>query len=256
MVENFCRKIQMCQYLLDSDCLQMFTDPRIFQFNLDAQMQNLVKQTSTPADTLNRFKQASNKLSGKSVDEDIFQMISKFKLFINEQSKLLNTCGTIIERAMTNKTEYDVQKAKFYTQMEELEELIAGELGQNKYLMRAEQKVLDRFSEVNNDTHWRALESVDDFVRDQLADIQSYQDAFTEISKHHTKMVQVKSQLDAKTTNLATLEKKQISLQKAQQARLQMDQTEVAYYEANLVYNIMVINMAYVTIPLFKRQKR
>ena len=50
----------------------------------------------------------------------------------------MNTCGTIIERAMTNKTEYDVQKAKFYTQMEELEELIAGELGQNKYLMRTE----------------------------------------------------------------------------------------------------------------------
>lgn len=35
-----------------------------------------------------------------------------------------------------------------------------------------------------------------------------------------------------------------------------MDQTEVSYYEANLVYNIMVINMAYVTIPMFKRQKR
>lgn len=47
-------------------------------------MQNLVKQTSTPADTLNRFKQAFNKLSGKSVDEDIFQMIAKFRTFIGE----------------------------------------------------------------------------------------------------------------------------------------------------------------------------
>lgn len=29
-VDNFCRKLKQCQYLLDSDCVQLFMDPRIF----------------------------------------------------------------------------------------------------------------------------------------------------------------------------------------------------------------------------------
>ena len=67
-VENFCRKLRNCQYLLDSDAVQLFMDPRVIQAQLDSQMNNLVKQTATQADTLNRFKQCYNQLSGKQVD--------------------------------------------------------------------------------------------------------------------------------------------------------------------------------------------
>ena len=63
-VENFCRKLRNCQYLLDSDAVQLFMDPRIFQVQLDSQMVNLVKQTSVQTDILNRFKQGFNHLSG------------------------------------------------------------------------------------------------------------------------------------------------------------------------------------------------
>jgi len=45
-------------------------------------------------------------------------------------------------------------------------------------------------------------------------------------------------------------------LAKVKQARAELDQTEVSYYEANLCYNIMIINMAYVTIEQFKQEKR
>lgn len=45
-------------------------------------------------------------------------------------------------------------------------------------------------------------------------------------------------------------------LAKVKQARAELDQTEVTFYEANLCYNIMIINMAYVTIEQFKEEKR
>ena len=45
-------------------------------------------------------------------------------------------------------------------------------------------------------------------------------------------------------------------LAKVKQARAELDQTEVTFYEANLCFNIMIINMAYVTIEQFKEGKR
>ena len=47
-------------------------------------MSNLVKQTSTQADTLSRFKQGFNQLSGKQVDSSTFLKIDKFRAFIAE----------------------------------------------------------------------------------------------------------------------------------------------------------------------------
>jgi len=43
-------------------------------------------------------------------------------------------------------------------------------------------------------------------------------------------------------------EKKQVPIAKVNQARNELDHTEVGFYEANLCYNIMIINLAYVTI--------
>lgn len=55
--------------------------------------------------------------------------------------------------------------------------------------------------------------------------------------------------LDSKTQNFVkSQEKEQVSENKVKQARVELDQTEVGYYEANLCYNIMIIQMAYVTI--------
>ena len=88
-----------------------------------------------------------------------------------------------MEKALTNKVEYDNAKVKCFEAMADLEELIASDLNVNKYKMRAEQRVLDKYSELNNDTHWSALENIDDFIRDQLADCQSYFDVFSDISK-------------------------------------------------------------------------
>lgn len=82
---------------------------------------------------------------------------------------------------MTNKVDYDHSKVRLFNAMADIEEFIASDLGQAHFSMRAEQRVLDKYSEVNNDTHWRALETLDDFIRDGLSDCQSFFDAFNDI---------------------------------------------------------------------------
>ena len=82
--------------------------------------------------------------------------------------------------------------------MADMEDFIASDLGDNKYSMRSEQRVLDKYAEANNDTHWRALESMDDFIRDQLADCQALHECFHEIAKAQIKLAEVKQRLDNK----------------------------------------------------------
>ena len=84
---------------------------------------------------------------------------------------------------MTNKVEYDNSKVKLFQFMADMEDFMAVEIGDNRYSRRAEQRVLDKYKEVNNDTHWRALEAIDDFIRDQLADCQALTECFLEIVK-------------------------------------------------------------------------
>ena len=79
---------------------------------------------------------------------------------------------------MTNKVEYDNNKVKLFEAMANMEEFMTSDLNDNRYSMRSEQRVLDKYQEVNNDTHWRALEAIDDFIRDQLADCQALTECF------------------------------------------------------------------------------
>ena len=133
---------------------------------LDSQLKHLVQTSNTQADILNRFKQGFNNLSGKTVDSQTFDKIDRFKAFLTEQQKHLIRSKVTVEKAMTNKVDYDTQKVRLLNGMADLEEFIANDLMQSSFTMRAEQRVLDKYSEVNNDTHWRALEMIDDFIRD------------------------------------------------------------------------------------------
>lgn len=45
-------------------------------------------------------------------------------------------------------------------------------------------------------------------------------------------------------------------MQRVKQAKLETDQAEVGYMEANLAYNITIINLAYESIPMFRDAKR
>ena len=69
---------------------------------------------------------------------------------------------------MTNKVEYDNSKIKLFQTMADMEDFMAAELedDSSRYKARSEQRVLEKYKEVNSDTHWRALEQIDDFIRD------------------------------------------------------------------------------------------
>ena len=104
-------------------------DPRIFQVQLDSQLQHLVKTSNTQADILNRFKQGFNSLSGKTVDSQTFEKIDRFKNFLTEQHKHLVRSKMIIEKAMTNKVEYDQSKIRLFNALADIEDFIASDLG-------------------------------------------------------------------------------------------------------------------------------
>jgi hypothetical protein len=182
-VENMCRKIRSCQYLLDSDAVQIFMDPRNFQTQIETQLNKLVKLTSTSGDALNRFKQCFSSLSGKELDQTIFEKIERFKANLSNQRDHMVQFKSMLEKAMTKKVESDTAKTKLFEALADLEEFLGGEISNMKYQMRAEQRVLDKFRELNNDTHWRVLETVDDFVRDQLTDYAAFQEVFSDIAK-------------------------------------------------------------------------
>lgn len=69
-------------------------------------------------------------------------------------------------------------------------------------------------------------------------------------------MISLKQTVDIKTEAFIQLEKKQASQNKVKSYKQDLEQAEVAYYEANLSYNIMIIHLAYETIENFKAEKR
>lgn len=68
---------------------------------------------------------------------------------------------------MVNKVELDNSKNRLMTALTTMEETIAQETEATQHRLRAQQKVLSKFPEViSSDSHWKALELADDFVRD------------------------------------------------------------------------------------------
>lgn len=113
-------------------------DPRIFQVQLESQLAKLLKLTTSSGDALNRFKQCFNSLSGREIDQNTFEKIERFKAFLVEQNKNVLRFKSVVEKALTNKVEFDNAKTKCFEALADMEELISSELNINKYKMRAE----------------------------------------------------------------------------------------------------------------------
>lgn len=138
-----------------------------------------------------------------------------------------------------------------------VEDFIATDLNQTNYKLRSDQRVLEKYSEVTqSDSHWRTFETFDDFIIDQISDCQAYFDSFIDQEKLKAKCVSLKQVLDQKTEQYTQIEKRSVGVQRARQAKLENDQAEVAYMEANLTYNITIINCAYESIAAFRQERR
>ena len=114
---------------------------------------------------------------------------------------------------MTNKVESDNQRVKFMQMLTGLEDFLATDINQAQYKMRADQRVLEKYSEVTqNDSHWRTLETFDDFVIDQASDCTAYFDSFAEQEKLKQKCLQLKQVLDQKTEQYMQIEKRAVGV--------------------------------------------
>ncbi len=136
---------------MESDTVQMFLDHRITLNQYSEKLAMHVRtQTSALGDTLNRFKQSFNMLSGKEVDQITFDVIEKFKSFLNENNKTLIKLKSVVERQMSVKVECDNNKIKVMQALGNLEQMLTAELNTPAFRMRADQRMLDKYTEVAN----------------------------------------------------------------------------------------------------------
>jgi len=83
-----------------------------------------------------------------------------------------------------------------------------------------------------------------------------FTEVFADIAKAQQRAISLKYVADRKTDDYVSYEKRQANAVKLKSMKIDLEQAEVAYYEANLSYNIMVIHFAYETIEKFKVNKR
>lgn len=95
-------------------------------------------QTTTLGDTLNRFKQCFNLLSGKEVDQVTFDMIDRFKGFLVDNHKTLIKLKSLVEKQMTVKVENENNKIKVMQALGNLEQFLTAELNTPAFRMRAD----------------------------------------------------------------------------------------------------------------------
>lgn len=120
---------------------------------------------------------------------------------------MLAKLKSIVEKAMTNKVESDNGRIKLMQMMANLEDFMATDFNQSQYKLRSDQRILEKYTEVaNNDSHWRAFETIDDFVRDQLADCQAFFEVFSDQEKLRQKCLSLKATLDQRSESYAQLE--------------------------------------------------
>lgn len=99
------------------------------------------------------------------------------------------------------------------------------------------------------------MELVDDFVRDQLADCSSYLSLFEDVRSAKNRCSRLKKAVDDKLEQFTTVERRQVGPARADQAKGELEIAELAFYEANLLYQIVIINLHYESIQYYKLEK-
>ena len=73
-----------------------------------------------------------------------------------------------------------------------------------------------------------------------------------DIQKAANRQQQLKKELEMKSLHLTSLDKRAIGgAMRTKLAKENMELADVTHYEANLLYNIMIVNLAYVSIDKF-----
>ncbi|CDW88433.1 UNKNOWN [Stylonychia lemnae] len=100
-------------------------------------------------------------------------------------------------------------------------EELAKEDANDASIFRSDQKACDRFNDMNVEMQMNALNTLNDFVRDELSDCESFNEAMKEIKRLSLQRTEIKSKLDRSLEQLSVIDRKMI--QRYKQAKYELE---------------------------------
>jgi hypothetical protein len=244
---------------------------------IDIQLGNISKLTQSQI--LDVYRQSFSHLSGMEVDQAIYDKIFRFAAFIRQQTKLILNFKAIVEKAIVYQLASSTRLARFYKQMGKLETLLAETMvadavdegiGEGfEYMHRSEMRVCEKYQEMvrlfsfnlkNFETQCHSLEVLDDFCREELGDCESFNEAMREIKRVQNQRSELKERLDRQFEAVGFMMDPANSSThnsgRLKQAKADLDLIEREFRDVDMLYNIMIINMAHVEIDKYKLERQ
>eukprot|EP00347_Sterkiella_histriomuscorum_P013863 403363079 len=253
MIESFCEKIQLCQQLVDSDVFKAFMNPKVKSINLEEVLGKLSRISQSQI--LSKYKEYFLHLSGLEVNQSIHDKIEKFGLFIRQQNKVMQKFKNLTERSISNQNMLNQRLSRLFISMSELEEVLACEDPNDGAMFRSQQKSCERFNDLNIEMHMSLLHNLDDFVRDELSDCESFNEAMREIKRLSLQRTEIKTKLDRSLEAISLLDRK-IQHNRYRIAKNELNMLDREFRDLDMLYNIIIINMAYVEIDKYKLDRQ
>ena len=121
----------------------------------------------------------------------------------------------------------------------------------------------EKFNEINFDTQTHSLEILDDFIREEQSDCESFSEAMKEIKRIGLQRGEIKQRLDRQLEGVGLMMDSQSKGEETasgglnlKKAKADLDQLEKDFRDVDMLYNIMIINMAHVEIDRYKIERQ
>eukprot|EP00347_Sterkiella_histriomuscorum_P017197 403350301 len=189
------------------------------------------------------------------VNQSIHDKIEKFGLFIRQQNKVMQKFKNLTERSISNQNMLNQRLSRLFISMSELEEVLACEDPNDGAMFRSQQKSCERFNDLNIEMHMSLLHNLDDFVRDELSDCESFNEAMREIKRLSLQRTEIKTKLDRSLEAISLLDRK-IQHNRYRIAKNELNMLDREFRDLDMLYNIIIINMAYVEIDKYKLDRQ
>lgn len=199
LVSNFILKLQQRGYLINSPPVAIFSDRSIntsakldqaFQRFMKAYEQTYLSSAEGTKKLLNQYKSNFGHLSGKEINQEVHmkveqQMPEKLKIL----QKTLLRMKAVIEKNIVNFVDHQQRMKEIMKSFSALEQTLASRVNVEKskqlveLMHKSEEKVCMNFIKITNESdqlYWQSLELMDNFVRDQMAEI----DSITRVLNH------------------------------------------------------------------------
>eukprot|EP00347_Sterkiella_histriomuscorum_P012391 403368756 len=213
--------------------------PKLIQLEIQSDLPQIIFEKRKPQVQCKMIESFCEKiqLCQQLVDSDVF------KAFMNPKVKSIN-----LEEVLGKLT-------RLFVSMSELEEILACEDPNDGAMFRSQQKSCERFNDLNIEMHMSLLHNLDDFVRDELSDCESFNEAMREIKRLSLQRTEIKTKLDRSLEAISLLDRK-IQHNRYRIAKNELNMLDREFRDLDMLYNIIIINMAYVEIDKYKLDRQ